>query len=231
MAEEHEGWAAGDLKGGGDGEEPTVTDAAWKRVCGEKERELASLVESGVLEGARKGKRLLINAASFYGQRGKEVPVWPDWGLEFDVLPDTEAKEADRRRQARERAREALQRSPSFSGLLHPRPVRDSGDGGGGDVEDGADRIRVALEERLRQGASTCWQGLVAAEKVVDEAAAEFGGEDPLQPDEREALRDARVRLEELIKELGERLGPLELGEPPDELLATLRRQVGLRSG
>ena len=89
----------------------------------------------------------------------------------------------------------------------------------------------MALEERLRQGASTCWQGLVAAEKVADEAAAEFGGEDPLQPDEREALRDARVRLEELIKELGERLGPLELGEPPDELLATLRRHVGLRSG
>ena len=46
-----------------------------------------------------------------------------------------------------------------------------------------------------------------------------------------EALRDFRVRLEELIKELGERLGPLELGEPPDELLAALRRHVGLRSG
>src|SRR3972149_4342797 len=168
-------------------EEPTVTDAAWKRVCGEKERELSSLVESGVLEGARKGKRLLINAASFYGQRGREGPGWPDWGLEFDVLPDTEAKEADRRRRARERARQALQRSPSFSGLLHPRPVRDSGDGGGGGVEDGADRIRVALEERLREGASTWWQGLVAAEQVVVEVAAEFGGGGPLQPDARNA--------------------------------------------
>ena len=159
------------------------------------------------------------------------MPIWPDWGMEFDVLPDTEAKEVDRRRRARERARQALQRSPSFSGLLHPRPVRDSGDGGGGDVEDGADRIRVALEERLRHGASTCWLGLLSGERVVDEVAAEFGGEDPLQPDEREALRDARARLEELITELGERLGPLELGEPPDELLATLRRHVGLRSG
>ena len=47
----------------------------------------------------------------------------------------------------------------------------------------------------------------------------------------REALRGARVRLEELITELGERLGPLELGEPPDDLLATLRRNVGLHSG
>ena len=89
----------------------------------------------------------------------------------------------------------------------------------------------MALEERLREGASTWWQGLVAAEKVVDEVAAEFGGEDPLQPDARNALADARVRLEKLIEETGERLGPLELGEPPDELLATLRRNVGLHSG
>jgi len=135
--------------------------------------------------------------------------------------------EAGRRRRAKESARQALMRSPTYSALLRRGPGRDRGDGG---VEDGADRIRVALEERLRQGASTCWQGLVAAEKVVDEVAEEFGGEDPLQPDEREALRDARVRLEELIKELGERLGPLELAAPPDELLATLRKRVGLRS-
>jgi hypothetical protein len=152
--------------------------------------------------------------------------------MEFDVLPDTEAKEVDRRRQARERARQALLRSPSFSALLRRGPARDSGDAGGGDGdESGADRMVSALEERLREGASACWQGLVAAEKVVDEVAAEFGGEDPLQPAEREALRDARVRLEELIKETGERLGPLEPGEPPDELLNTLRRHVGLRSG
>jgi hypothetical protein len=91
--------------------------------------------------------------------------------------------------------------------------------------------VIAALEERLREEASAWWQGLVAAEKVVDELAVDFGGEDPLQPDEREALRDARVRLEELIKETGERLGPLEPGEPPDELLAALRRRVGLRGG
>src|SRR3990170_2040491 len=53
LAEDHDGWAAGDLKGGDDGEEPTVTDAAWERVCKEKERELAVLVDEGVLEGAR----------------------------------------------------------------------------------------------------------------------------------------------------------------------------------
>ena len=228
LAEEHEGWAAGDLKGGDDGEEPTVTDAAWRRVCKEKERELASLVEKGVLEGSRKGKRLLINAASFYGWRGEDVPIWPDWGFEFDVLPDAEAKEVERRRRAREKARQALMRGPSFSALLLRGSRRDSGGDDDG-ANSGVNRIVAALEDRLREGASTWWQGLVAAEKVVDEVAAEFGGEDPLQPDGRETLRDARVRLEEMIKELGERLGPLELGEPPEELLNTLRRHVGLR--
>jgi hypothetical protein len=232
LTEDHEGWAAGDLKDRDDGEEPTVTDAAWRRVCKEKERELAALVDEGVLEGARKGKRLLINAASFYGWRGEEAPVWPDWGFEFDVLPDAQANEVDRRRRAREKVRQALMRGPSFSALLRRGPGRDGGDGGGvGGDESGVNRIVAALEERLREGAAASWQGLVAAEKVVDEVAAEFGGEDPLQPAERVALRDARARLEEMIKELGERLGPLDLGEPPDELLATLRRRVGLRSG
>ena len=108
--------------------------------------------------------------------------------------------------------------------------ARKSGGGSSDGVEDGADRIRVILEEQLREEASAWWQSLVAAERVADELAAEFGGEDPLQPAQREALHDARVRLEEMIKELGDRLGPLELAEPPDELLATLRRHVGLRS-
>ena len=89
----------------------------------------------------------------------------------------------------------------------------------------------MALEERLREGASTWWQGLLAAEAVVAELAEEFGGEDPLQPAERDALRNARVRLEKLIENLKERLGPLEIGDPPGELLNSLRRSVGLRGG
>ena len=196
LTEDYEGWAASDLKEQ-DGEEPTVTAAAWERVRKEKERELASLVDGGVLEGKRNGRRLLINAASFYGWRGEEVPVGPDWGSEFDILPDSKAKEVDRRRRARERARQAVLRGPSFSVLLR----RGSGKDGGGSThrdgdEAGVDRMVTALEERLREGASMWWQGLVAAEKVVDEVAVEFDGEDPLQPAERDALRDERARLE-----------------------------------
>lgn len=229
LTEEFEGWAAADLKDRGDGGEPTVTTAAWKRVCKEKERELAALVGEGVLEGVGKGKRLLINAGSFYGRRGEEAPVWPDWGLAFAILPDAEAKEVDRRRRARERAREALMQGPSFAALLGRGSGGDSG--GGGDAESKVAGIVSIHGERLREGAQELWQSLVAGETVVEEMEERFGGEDPLKPATRQALRHARMRLDELIEHLKERLGPLELGKPPDQLLNTLRRSAGLRAG
>ena len=52
-----------------------------------------------------------------------------------------------------------------------------------------------------------------------------------LQDRARLALQDARVRLEELIEQLNKRLGPIEPGEPPAELLDKLRSVAGLRSG
>ena len=45
-----------------------------------------------------------------------------------------------------------------------------------------------------------------------------------------QALQDARTRLEELIEQLKKRLGPIEPGEPPAELLNKLRSFAGLRS-
>jgi len=187
------------------------------------------LVGEGVLEGAREGRRLLINAGSFYGRRGEEAPVWPDWGPEFDIVPDAKAKEVDRRRRSRERAREALIRGPSFAALLSRGSAGNSGGRDG--FESQADRIVAIHEERLREGAKELWKSLVAGETVVEEMAERFGGEDPLKPATRQALQDARVRLEELIEQLRKRLGPIEPGEPPAELVNKLRITAGLGSG
>lgn len=229
LAEEHEGWAVADLKERDDGGEPTVTTAAWKRVRKEKERELAALVGEGVLKGDGKGRRLLINAGSFYGRRGEKAPVWPDWGLEFDIVPDTKAKEVDRRRRSRESAREALMQGPSFAALLRRGSAGNSGGRDG--VESKVGRLVAIHEERLHEGASVCWRGLIAAEKVVEEMVEQFSGEDPLKPATRQALQDARVQLDELVEQLKARLGSIELGEPPAELVNKLRRSAGLRSG
>jgi hypothetical protein len=89
-----------------------VKPAAWKRVCVEKERELARLVEQGGLVGRKKGRRLTVQAGSFYDWLNEPVPVLPDWGFRFEVLPDGKAAEVRRLRQAREAAKEAMEHSP-----------------------------------------------------------------------------------------------------------------------
>ena len=38
----------------------------------------------------RRGRRLLVNAGSFYDWLGEPIPVYPDWGFEYDVRPDGE---------------------------------------------------------------------------------------------------------------------------------------------
>ncbi len=120
-------------------------------------------------------------------------------------------------------------RCPSFGALLGRGSAGDSGGRAG--VESKADRIVAIHEERLREGAKELWKSLVAGETVVEEMEERFGGEDPLKPATRHALQDARVRLEEILEQLKKRLGPIEPGEPPAELVDKLRNFAGLRSG
>jgi hypothetical protein len=96
LASEYEGWADSELEPQEEEEEPLVKPAAWKRVCRQKARELAQLVDEGVLVGTRKRRRLYVNAGSFYDWLGEPVPVFPDWGFKFDVLADRRASEVRR---------------------------------------------------------------------------------------------------------------------------------------
>ena len=116
LAEQHEGWADEDLEPQDDEEEPLVKPAAWKRVC---LGELARLAEEGVLVGGRRGRRLRVQAGSFYDWLGKLVPLFPDWGWEFEVLPDKRADEVRRLQQTREAARDLAEACTPWRG---PRP-------------------------------------------------------------------------------------------------------------
>jgi hypothetical protein len=222
LVERHEGWGQGDFEEHADSIKPVVTDEAWERVKRDKRDKLARLVGEGVLEGRGKGKRLLVSAGSFYRWLGEEVPVWPEWGQDFEVMPDDRADEVEPQRQARERARAALSRAPSGSDLLL-RP------GGGRDAptESTGDELVSILEGSLRVGVSARWQELVAAERVIDEVAAEFDGEDPALPDVRQGLKEARCRLKELVPEIQERVGPVDLEEGAEERIADLRAALG----
>jgi hypothetical protein len=114
---------------------------------------------------------------------------------------------------------------PSGSDL----PFRPDG-GRGARTESTGDELVSILEGSLRTGASARWQELVAGERVVEEVAAEFDGEDPPFAAVGDILRNVRARLEELFHEMNERLGGLDLGEPGEEMLNELRKSLRLPS-
>ena len=222
LAEEHEGWAEEDLEPQEDEEEPVVKPAAWERVCGEKERELARLVEQGVLSGRRKGRRLLVQAGSFYDRLGEPVPVLPDWGFEFEVLPDKQADEVRRLQEARRHTQEECRRAPLSLALDLPRrrtcrPQKASPKG---------EEIAEAVGTRLREGIQLRWQELQSIELVLQEVAEEFDGESPTRPWEREALDDAKERLEELHRAAQAYVGPFKLPWPDKEEMEQVREVI-----
>ena len=224
LVERHEGWSDDDLVPVEDGEEPVVSDAAWERVLTDKNKKLARLVSEGTITGKRRGRRLMVNAGSFYDWIGESIPVSPDWGLKLDVRPDAEANEVERLRRARRRAQDALVRGPSINEF-----VRDATAGNGKQPRvkpSGVDELVEALTTLIRKEIRQREGELLATEKVFEEVAVEFDGEDPLLPDARCILDDVKRRLEELERDIRERLGPLDLGELDEETLDKLRAVV-----
>jgi hypothetical protein len=223
LVERHEGWSDEDLVPAEDGGEPMISDAAWEKVLKDKKMQLAHLVCERALAGRRRGRRVMVNVGSFYDWIGESVPVFADWGLEFEVRPDVEAGEVERLREGRRRAREALIHGPCEY-VLHLLRKRGTCDEQIPKVEGcWGDEIAKALSARIREDTRVRWQELLAAERVIEEAAAEFDGEDPALPNVRRALQQARCRLEELVAEIQERLGPVDLEEGAEEMLAGLR--------
>lgn len=231
LVERYDGWTEDDLQASEDDEEPEVSDKAWNRVLAQKKKELARLIDQGVLEGTRKGRRLLINVGSFYDWLGQPAPVFPDWGVEFEVFPDEQADEVDRLRRARRCAQDELRRGPSDA-VLHLL--------GGTAADDSKpakknrhriDEVIDALHTTLREMVPARWRELRTAEVVLEEVAAEFDGEDPLHPRVRDALDEARQELEELVEKVQRRVGAFSLPEPDEEELATLRKTAKLAAG
>jgi hypothetical protein len=222
LAEEYEGWTDSDLepqKGGG---EPQVTDAAWERLLGEKERELARLVDQGVLVGGRKGRCLLVQAGSFYEWLGKPVPLFPDWGWEYQVFLDKQADEVRRLQEARRRTQEECRVAPLSLVLDLPRrktrrPRNNPPQG---------EEIAEAVGTRLRESIQLRWRELRSIELVLEEVAGEFDGEAPTRPWEREALDDGKRRLEELHRATQKYVGPFKLPGPDKEELEQMRECI-----
>jgi hypothetical protein len=222
LVEGYEGWSEADEEQTEDGDdEQVVTGKAWNRLLAEKKRELTRLVDEGTLAGRRSGRRLLINNGSFYDWLGEPVPVWPEWGKGYDVLPDDQAERVERLKKERLHAWEAVSRSPT-SPILEfleeklGRRVTER--------QERWDEAMAALRESLREGIPWCWQELRAAEAVLDEVAQELG-EDPLLPPVRQVLDKTRNDLVELHALLRFVDADCDLPEPDEERVEFLRQR------
>jgi len=222
LLEAYEGWTEADMEPGEDPDDgPVVRQKAWNRMLAEKKRDLSHLVEEGVLAGRRSGRRLLINAGSFYDWLGEPVPVCPDWGVSYDVMPDDQAGRVERLKKERLDAQEAISRSPTspLLELLEEKLGRRVTE-----RQERWDEAMAALRESLREGIPWCWQELRAAEAVLDEVAEELG-EDPLLPPVRQVLDKTRNDLVELHALLRFVDAEAELPEPDEERVEWLRQR------
>lgn len=92
-----------------------------------------------------------------------------------------------------------------------------------GEISPDTEWLAETLIETLRDGLQGRWQELRAAEKVVEEATARFGGEDAAGSLLRQLVEESRAKLEELRREAEPHIGSLDLPEPTEEFLADVR--------
>ena len=141
----------------------------------------------------------------------------PQWGAGYEVHPGDQEAEISRLRRAREKALAGLLAVPFPDQILLPEPKGK------------AQRERVSmwremgaqLERQVVEGIQQRWREIRAVEIVLEEARAKFGGEDPLRPVLREALEDAKGKVQELAEAMRWAVG--ELPEPDESLLRAVR--------
>ncbi len=228
LVERYEGWEEADYEPNDEGhDERWVTGKAWNRVLGDKKREIARLVNDGVVSGKQKGRRLVVNVGSFYDWLGEPTPVYPEWGTEFEVFPDAEADKVKGLRRERSDVQESLAKSPMHSALVFdwgkfaPNRHRSSKES-----PSRMDEACDALIATLKEGTQKCWGEMRAAEQVLAEAAERFEGEEPLLPAARSVLDGIREELSDLHEQVKPHVGPFELPDPDEETLGCVRKLV-----
>ncbi len=127
-------------------------------------------------------------------RRGKKRS-YPEWGLKFDVFPDSKSAEVVRLRDEQARVRAIIKRAATPRADLIPGP-RGKGDASWGD------EIAEGLLDNVASRAQNYWREVLAIDAVVAEIKEEFAGEDPLVPVARGVLESIRASLVDLHEEL-----------------------------
>jgi len=208
-----DGWQDDDFREDEEGNRE-ITDEAWDRVLDEKERDLRKLVEDGSLPGRGRGKSLKIQMGAFDDRMGRETGACPEDYLSYRVVPDSAAEEAERERWRLRRLNAVLDWKPFYASEEElAKPSR-------------LGMWREMLDPTTARCLASCWGQLRAAEIVLDEVAAEFNSIDPLRAETRQELVETKQKLLETKEQLAYLEIEVELPEPDDELLETLREVV-----
>jgi len=143
--------------------------------------------------------------------RGRREPL-PDRALRYAVYPDADASKFKELVEERAAVWESFQRAPC---AVFAEPA---------DEPSRMQEAFQALVDRLKHQVVEYWVDLRGIEMLVAEAAEEFG-EDPLVPEIRGIIDWMRQELLELRDELkSSHREEIELTEPPEERMSTLRK-------
>jgi hypothetical protein len=204
------------------------TDDAWYRVRDAALVELRRLAAKGTLVSSGKGKALKIEAGSYWDWRGEAVPVSPEYGMDFEVLPDHREGDVARKNKDYLWMKELLDRGACNVELPldMESPLRLEVPPNGFDVE----LVRL-VARGLLVAVREHWMELQAVSRKIDEIQAEFDDQDPLRPRVRGYLDDATANLKTLHERLQAYTGLFELPEPDEETLGLVEKLVDRELG
>ena len=213
LAEEQRAWTDDDLEEVPWCGEPVIKDEAWQRLVVEAEAELRRAAAAGELKSKGRGNTLRVRRGSVDAWLGKEPQTYPEWAGGFDVCPNDDPRVRWDRLNL-QHLREALTSMPGG------RAVDAEAAEGARSVSGLADRLQQVLAALT----ASQWLQIRAVEIVLEEAGAEFDGEDPLRPVHRRDLEDARQTLMDLKTYLREYDETFELNEPDSDEVHITRK-------
>jgi len=205
-----------------------MSDDASTRARSETREELVDLFRRGTLKGEDQDTGIHINAGSFYEWLGEPMPVWSASACEYEIFPDSQAKEVASRQRSRRSVEELITGAPGGADL--PLALGDPF------PEVVPPEMAYAMLERmdviaLRDGIRVRWRELRCFEIVLRELAAkEFNGEDPLRVETRKVLREIKKHLITLREEMQLYGGDFELPEPDPGAVKQLRETIERRA-
>src|SRR6185437_13374044 len=165
--------------------------------------------------------RLRVSTDDLLDWSGHTLPVFPEWGFEYDVGPDAEETDVANDAAARDGARKLLRRLIPGDDWPHDIGQID----GEPNHERLARSLAAVLCTTMTRQLSTYWMDLQALEQVVAVISDELG-EDAMGRASMQIADDLARRMRELAEKVRLYTTDYVLPEPDEAALTLMRRFV-----